>query len=273
LKWGLARRRIMLNVDEMMKAYHRPRKRAGFRSPPPAPRLEDLLQADLRGEIGVYDRRTAGRGTSHRARRRQKRQAKRLAQPVWHRQRDKHEREQPLKTELDWVMHRAAQTPGPADYETQVCRESPVQHNLNLAGRFSVHDNPSALEWLLRMKKKIPGPQDYEVPPPRPSTASAVFATVPPPHPEDWAMKEAANTPGPGEYKVKDWRPPTAGPHFPRARCDSALNKLVERTSKVGLGMVSEDEARKTRWGRRADEVWKKKKNGQTRFGGSSPPE
>lgn len=134
-----------------------------------------------------------------------------------------------MKSELDWVVKRASETPGPAEYDNTIKKNSRVHRNLNLAGKISPHYNPSALERLCRMKSQLPGPLDYRPERYRPKTGGSAVLTSVPKIEADYAFEEASLNPGPGSYNSQArYRIPGVA-KFPQAASTSDLDVRVKR--------------------------------------------
>jgi hypothetical protein len=59
------------------------------------------------------------------------------------------------KTDVEWQMYRAAQLPGPGQYETGQLRLPP-------GGRLNESNPKSDIEWTIHRAKEIPGPGEYD---------------------------------------------------------------------------------------------------------------
>eukprot|EP00613_Pedinella_sp_CCMP2098_P034942 CAMPEP_0171746368 /NCGR_PEP_ID=MMETSP0991-20121206/38753_1 /TAXON_ID=483369 /ORGANISM="non described non described, Strain CCMP2098" /LENGTH=837 /DNA_ID=CAMNT_0012346095 /DNA_START=20 /DNA_END=2533 /DNA_ORIENTATION=+ len=97
------------------------------------------------------------------------------------------------KSHLDWVIHNAKQSPGPAEYRPDGAGFSPS------GGKFNASRAKSELEWVMHRAKMSPGPGEYKIADTR--RDSGAFSTAKPKTDLDWAIHRAGQTPGPGEYK------------------------------------------------------------------------
>ena len=106
------------------------------------------------------------------------------------------------KSDLEWAIHRAAQTPGPAAYG-KIGHMGVVGSTLaSGGGRFSTANPKSALDWAILKGKQMPGPGQYgRADAPRPSTGVR-FNEGNAKSDIEWKMHRAAQTPGPGDYQV-----------------------------------------------------------------------
>jgi hypothetical protein len=60
------------------------------------------------------------------------------------------------KSDVEWMIYRASQTPGPGQYD-------PVDKK-NATGKFSTSKPKSDVEWKIYNASKIPGPGQYDLP-------------------------------------------------------------------------------------------------------------
>lgn len=210
---------------------------AAVMSPQKMPRtLEDeiieQMEMELREELGVFSKKARPRPATTKAKRRQRRRAKRLSKlPYTPRM--------PVptgnsKSYHDWIVLHALETPGPDVYDNRYPMDSDVLPSMNLFGKFSEHKNPSALDVLCLAKSREPGPMDYK--PnfdhklPRPSSACFTEGKVP--TIDDLIQQQAAIFPGPGQY-ANAFPPysPVGSAKFSLATATSPVDIAVKRAS------------------------------------------
>lgn len=97
-----------------------------------------------------------------------------------------------LVSDVDWILRRAAKTPGPGSYEIE-------KKNLRNGGRFSTAHPKSDVDWRIYMASRQPGPADY-TPDSIYSISGGRLSHSRPKSQLDDMLRKAAMSPGPGEY-------------------------------------------------------------------------
>ncbi len=96
------------------------------------------------------------------------------------------------KSEIDWTMYFASQTPGPNAYPR------PEMSKIN-GGRFNESRPKSYTEWIVYRSKQLPGPSDYE-PAPIPLPKGGRISSAKLKSEIDWIQYFAKDTPSSAEY-------------------------------------------------------------------------
>ena len=101
------------------------------------------------------------------------------------------------KSEIDWIVLRAKQTPGPNQY-------AGVQYKWGTGGIKISDANPkSEVEWVIYRSKQTPGPSEYNQDlPPSTGMSGGRFSTAWPKSYLDWTEYRAKQIPGPSDYKI-----------------------------------------------------------------------
>jgi hypothetical protein len=109
------------------------------------------------------------------------------------------------KSEIDWIILRAQQTPAPNQY-------AGVKYEWGKGGIKISDANPkSEVEWVIYRSKRTPGPNAYNQDlPPSTGLSGGRFSTAFPKSYLDWTKYRAEQIPGPSEYKI-DLCPMTPG--------------------------------------------------------------
>lgn len=98
------------------------------------------------------------------------------------------------KSDLDWAMLTAKNQPGPGDYRIDA-------HEKMNGGRFSTSRPKSALEWTVYQARNSPGPGQYE-PEQTVRLKGGKFSSSRPKSDVDWHMYHSKQSPGPGQYGI-----------------------------------------------------------------------
>jgi hypothetical protein len=108
------------------------------------------------------------------------------------------------KTNLDWVIYLAGQTPGPGAHEGLLAAQAAVRPCVGSGGKFSVGNPKSALEWHLYEHAALPGPGEHGDCRP-PALAR---------------LQRRGGTSAKGTFGVRDHHPAAKppAPHMPRLR-------------------------------------------------------
>jgi hypothetical protein len=96
------------------------------------------------------------------------------------------------KSEIDWTMYYAKDTPGPNAYP----RPKLPKRN---GGKFNESKPKSNIEWTIYRAKQLPGPSDYK-PRPMPLPKGGRISTAVVKSEIDWIQYFAKDTPGPNAY-------------------------------------------------------------------------
>ena len=227
----------MLDAEEQTEALRRQFEELMSPKPAPPTLMDGIIhqmEMELRDDVSVFSIEKRRRPATQKAKRRQKRSAKRLSRlPYAPKER--------VSTGLsksyhDWIVLRAKETPGPDAYENRYPVDSDVLPSMNLFGKFSEHPNPSALDVLCLHKSREPGPMDYEPKfghrlrrPPSACFTEGKQMTI-----DDLVMKQAAVSPGPGQYP--NAYPPTSplgSGKFSLATSDGPVDIAVKRANKT----------------------------------------
>lgn len=99
------------------------------------------------------------------------------------------------KSDLDWTIHYAAQSPGPGEYKIPDQKKS--------GGSFSTANPKSDLEWKIFYAQKSPGAGEYTTTAPL-TPSGGKFNQSKPKSDLDWTIHNAKQSPGPGQYKISD---------------------------------------------------------------------
>ena len=101
------------------------------------------------------------------------------------------------KGEIDWIIHRAKQTPAPNQY-------AGVAYVWGKGGIKISDANPKGeVDWVIYRAKQTPGPNQYDqTPPPSAGMSGGRFSTAFPKTEIEWVEYRASRTPGPSEYKT-----------------------------------------------------------------------
>jgi hypothetical protein len=101
------------------------------------------------------------------------------------------------KSDIDWIMYRSAQIPGPGQY-------TPVDpnHNANNGGTWGKYTPKSDVEWLMYYAEQKPGPGQYQIPKTE-SKKAVKWGDFEPMGEIDQIMSRAKHIPGPGQYAEK----------------------------------------------------------------------
>lgn len=110
------------------------------------------------------------------------------------------------KTDIEWVMYRAKQTPGPGRY----LDESQMSGLNRAGGAWSKYKPKSDVEWAMDRASKMPGPGQYNVKSAAP-TFNTTFGNFEPKTQLDFVILHANDVPAPGAHQ------PTATPAKPRS--------------------------------------------------------
>ena len=100
------------------------------------------------------------------------------------------------KSEIDWVILRAKDSPGPSAYR-------PVKAPKGGSGATKISDaNPkSDVDWVIYRSKQTPGPNEYKIGG-IPKTGGGRFSTAYPMSDLEWTIYRAKQTPAPDEYLI-----------------------------------------------------------------------
>jgi len=109
------------------------------------------------------------------------------------------------KSDIEWVMHRAKQTPGPGRY----LNESQMTSLTNNGGGWSKYKPKSDVEWAMDRASKMPGPGQYQVKSQGPSF-NTTFGNFEPKSELDFVILHANDSPAPGSHQ------PSMTPSKPR---------------------------------------------------------
>ena len=106
-------------------------------------------------------------------------------------------RENP-KSDIEWIMLRAAELPGPDAYQSSVYKPT------GPAPRFSTAIVPSDIEWKIMRAPLTPGPGQYAAPIDKyeSDTPAVHFSNFRPKSEIDWIIHRASETPGPSSYNL-----------------------------------------------------------------------
>lgn len=101
------------------------------------------------------------------------------------------------KSEIDWIILRAKQTPAPNQY-------AGVSYQWGKGGIKISDANPkSEVEWVIYRSKRTPGPNAYKQDlPPSTGLSGGRFSTAFPKSYLDWTKYRAEQIPGPSEYQI-----------------------------------------------------------------------
>ena len=126
------------------------------------------------------------------------------------------------KSEIDWVILRAKQTPAPNQY-------AGVAYKWGTGGIKISDANPkSEVDWVIYRSKRTPAPNAYRPPPIASSGMSGGrFSTAWPKSYLDWVKYRASQTPGPSEYKTD------LCPNYPKSSNRWISQLLKDKKSKL----------------------------------------
>lgn len=130
------------------------------------------------------------------------------------------------KSDVDWAIYRAKQTPGPGEYV--------IPTGLNqTGGRFGKTITKSPMEMLIDSRKNEPAPHDYDVNSSYTYLHSeqkkgGVMAGRGPKSDVDWAVLAASQKPGPGQYVIPTTISQSGG-RFGNAITKSDFERYINR--------------------------------------------
>jgi len=149
-----------------------------------------------------------------------------LARPNVNNQSAKRENTGRAKTELDWQIYRASQTPGPGD------------HNLpstlgTLGAKISNAKYKSELDWIITNGAKMPGPGAYGAGASTMSTIGGIISKSRPKSDVEWRCYHASKMPGPGNYALPSTLNIHSGGRFSTSEPKTALDWEIHRASQI----------------------------------------
>merc|ERR1719198_2808098 len=100
------------------------------------------------------------------------------------------------KTDIEWVMHRAKQTPGPGRY----LDDSQMTSLTKSGGAWSKYKPKSDVEWAMDRASKMPGPGQYQ-PKAQGPTFNTTFGNFEPKSELDFVILHANDSPAPGAHQ------------------------------------------------------------------------
>jgi hypothetical protein len=103
------------------------------------------------------------------------------------------------KSEVDWMIQRAENTPGPSEYDLPNGMADKMNKRNN--GKMSTAFVPSDLEKTIEVASTRPGPSDYSVKDVQKRVAGIKFSTSIAPREVERLMRDAAMLPGPVDYQ------------------------------------------------------------------------
>ena len=110
------------------------------------------------------------------------------------------------KSDIDWIMYRSAQIPGPGQYTP-----SDPNHQGKSSGSWGKYKPKSDVEWLMYYAEQKPGPGQYSIKHARDKSQKAVkWGDFEPMGEIDQIMSRAKHIPGPDAYAEKP--PPLVKP-------------------------------------------------------------
>ena len=110
------------------------------------------------------------------------------------------------KSDIDWIMYRSAQIPGPGQYTP-----NDPNHKGKSSGSWGKYKPKSDVEWLMYYAEQKPGPGQYSIKHARDKSQKAVkWGDFEPMGEIDQIMSRAKHIPGPAEYAEKP--PPLVKP-------------------------------------------------------------
>merc|ERR1719271_115981 len=109
------------------------------------------------------------------------------------------------KTDIEWIMHRAKQTPGPGRYLSK----DQMTSLTNSGGAWSKYKPKSDVEWAMDRASKMPGPGQYTIKSQGPSF-NTTFGNFEPKSDLDFVILHANDSPAPGSHQ------PSMTPSKPR---------------------------------------------------------
>ena len=98
------------------------------------------------------------------------------------------------KSEIDWVILRAKDSPGPSEYRLP-------DHVVRGATKISDANPKSDVDWVIYRSKQTPGPNEYKVGGIQ-KTGGGRFSTAYPMSDLEWTIWRAKQTPAPDEYLI-----------------------------------------------------------------------
>ena len=130
------------------------------------------------------------------------------------------------KSELDWIIYRAKQTPGPSDYGAP---DLPRKEGV----RFSDANVPSELDLCAVRGSRTPGPNAYDLNKSSLHTGGACKISDANPKSElDWIINRAKQTPGPSDYGAPDL-PRKEGVRFSNVNLPTEIDMIAKRASAI----------------------------------------
>jgi len=100
------------------------------------------------------------------------------------------------KTDIEWIMHRAKQTPGPGRYLSK----DQMTSLTNSGGAWSKYKPKSDVEWAMDRASKMPGPGQYQPKAQGPSF-NTTFGNFEPKSHLDFVILHANDSPAPGHHQ------------------------------------------------------------------------
>jgi hypothetical protein len=149
-----------------------------------------------------------------------------LARPNVNNQSVKREHTGRAKTELDWQIYRASQTPGPGD------------HNLpstlgKVGAKISNAKFKTELDWIITNGPKMPGPGAYGAGKSTMSRQGGIISKSKPKSDVDWRCYHASKMPGPSNYVLPSTLNITSGGRFNQSEPKTALDWEIYRASQI----------------------------------------
>jgi hypothetical protein len=149
-----------------------------------------------------------------------------LARPNANNQAAKRESTGRAKTELDWQIYRASQTPAPGDHTLPSTFSK-------LGAKISKGSFKTELDWIQTNGPKVPGPGAYDVDATSRSIKGGMISKGNPKSDVDWRCYHASQMPGPGNYALPSTLTALRGGRFNESEPKSALDWEIHRASQV----------------------------------------
>ena len=148
-----------------------------------------------------------------------------LARPNVNNQATKRETSGRAKTDLDWIIYRASQTPGPGDHSLPSTLRT-------IGAKISNAKHKTEIDWIILNGSKSPGPGSYSPSKSTMSQRGGIISKSKPKSDVEWQCYHASKMPGPANYPLPSTLTLQGG-RFNESHIKTALDWEIHRAAQI----------------------------------------